>query len=284
MQIRNYYRWARNKLRSIWGYLVHAPNFSVVVFQMGKVGSKTVQESLVAAYRKLHQPVDIYHSHILTGFDEAEMLIRNERPNPEPSLRAIIDGKNLRKLIDETPSRKWRIISLVRDPVARNVATFFQNLQELVPEWSEHDENDPMLIQKLQQAFLNVQTIHSEPVRWFDEQLLPVCGMDVFAESFPHEVGYKIYNPKSRTPVLLIRLEDLNQVGATAIQEFLGLDNFGLINTNIGEEKDYAQLYGLFKQNPLPNEYIQAMYTTKYARTFYTETELSKFSLRWKNI
>lgn len=284
MPIRGYYRWARKRLRGLWAYVVGAPDFSVIVFQMGKVGSKTVQESLIRAYKKLRQPVDVHHSHILTGFDEAENIIRKERSNPEPSLRAIIDGKQLRKLIDEASGQTWKIISLVRDPVARNVATFFQNLHEFVPDWNKHDENDPLLIQKLQREFLNIQTIHSEPVRWFDEQLLPISGVDVFSETFPHETGYKIYNSDSRTPVLLIRLEDLNRVGGTAMKEFLGLNNFELVNTNIGDEKDYAQLYRRFKQHPLPDDYIQKIYNTKFARTFYSEVEISRFSLKWKNI
>jgi hypothetical protein len=111
-----------------------------------------------------------------------------------------------------------------------------------------------------------------------------VFGVDVFEGSFPHERGYKIYNQNSRTPVLLIRLEDLDRVGAPAMQEFLGVKNVRLHNANIGEEKDYAELYRLFKQYPLPNVYLREMYTTKFARTFYTDEELEKFSLKWQGM
>jgi glycosyltransferase involved in cell wall biosynthesis len=259
------------------------PNFSIIVFQMGKVGSKTVQESLIRAYESQGMPVDVYHSHILCGFDEAEAIIRRERPNPEPSLAAITDGRKLRKVIDESPdNHHWKIISLVRDPVARNIATFFDNLNEFVPNWREQDDRtSPEFIPMLQQAFLNVKTIHSEPYRWFDEQLLPVFGVDVFAESFPRDTGYKIYHPSPNISVLVIRLEDLDRIGGLAVQEFLGLDDFELFKTNVGEEKSYAGLYQLFKQAPLPEEYIQETYSTKYAKTFYTDAERIRFSLNW---
>jgi len=282
MRNQNLYQRATRKLRAILGQLNGAPNYSIVVFQMGKVGSKTVQESLIRAYENLRQPVDVYHSHILTRFDESEEIIRKERPNPEPSLGAIAYGRELRKLIDESPKRQWKIISLVRDPVARNIATFFENIQEVIPDWQTPSYlNDPSVIQNVQRAFLNIKTIHSEPYRWFDEQMKPVFGVDVFASSFPCETGYNIYNPQSRMSILVIRLEDLNRIAPFAVKDFLELDNFKLFNANIGEKKEYAELYHRFKQYPLPDEYLNEIYNTKYAHTFYTKEELENFKLQW---
>lgn len=282
MQHQSYRQHLTGTLRSIWGRVVGAPNFSIIVFQMGKVGSKTVQESLIRAYRKLHQPVEIYHSHILCNFENAEAIIRKERLNPEPTLAVINAGRELRRQIDESLDRQWKIITLVRDPIARNVGTFFQVLDEHIPNWKQRYDSNALTVEDVQKAFLNAGSIHTEPVRWFDEQLLPVFGVDVFSESFPRETGYKIYHPDSRISVLLIRLEDLERIGALAIEEFLGLKGIELFNTNIGDEKDYAELYRLFKQKPLPDEYIREMYSTKCAKTFYTSTDIAKFTLKWK--
>jgi len=282
MQHRNPYQRITRNLRGIWRQLTSAPNYSIIVFQMGKVGSKTVQASLIRAYKNLRQPVDVYHSHILTRFDESEEIIRRERPNPAPSLGAITNGRGLRRLIDESPQHQWKIISLVRDPVARNVATFFENIQEVIPDWQTPGYlNDPSAIQNVQQAFLDIKTIHSEPYRWFDEQMKPLFDVDVFASPFPHNAGYQIYNPQSRMSVMVIRLEDLNRIGSFAMKEFLRLDNFTLFNANIAEGKSYAELYRRFKQYPLPNKYLDEIYNTKYAHTFYTKNELEKFRDRW---
>ncbi|MBI4762490.1 MAG: putative capsular polysaccharide synthesis family protein [Chloroflexota bacterium] len=274
-------QFASRTLRSVWGHITGAPDFSIIVFQMGKVGSRTVYESLVRTYRKLRQPVDIYHSHILCNFENAEAIIRKERINPGPTLAVINAGRELRREIDSSPTRQWRIITLVRDPIARNVGTFFQVLDEHIPNWQEKYSNGMLHVEEVQQAFLNARSIHSEPVRWFDEQLLPVFGVDVFSEPFPRETGYKIYNANSRMPVLLIRLEDLNRVGALALQEFLGLKDIELVSTNIGEEKEYAELYRLFKQNPLPKDYINEMYSSRCAQTFYTPADIAGFTLKW---
>lgn len=282
MQNRSLRQHVRKTLRSLWGRVVGAPDFSIIVFQMGKVGSRTVYESLARAYKKLHQPVDIFHSHILCNFENAEAIIRKERPNPEPTLAVINAGRELQRQIDESSERQWRIITLVRDPIARNVGTFFQVLDEHLPHWKQRYNANRLTVEDVQKAFLDAGSIHSEPVRWFDEQLLPVFGVDVFSEPFPRETGYKIYNPNSRTSVLLIRLEDLNRVGALAMDEFLGLKNLELFSTNIGDEKEYAELYKLFKTHPLPDEYIREMYSTKYAQTFYTKADIDGFALRWK--
>lgn len=282
MQNRSLRQHVRKTLRSLWGRVVGAPDFSIIVFQMGKVGSRTVYESLARAYRKLHQPVDIYHSHILCNFENAEAIIRKERPNPEPSLGAIAYGKELRKIMAENPDRKWKIISLVRDPVARNIGTFFDNLHEFIPDWYKQKQDDLHFVQQAQNVFIEIQSIHSEPVRWFDEQLLPMFGVDVFSKPFPRDTGYKIYHPNSKNSILIIRLEDLDRIGSLAMKEFLGLNNFELINANIGDEKAYAELYRLFKQYPLPDKYIHQMYNTKYARTFYTEADIARFSAQWR--
>lgn len=257
-------------------------NFSIIVFQMGKVGSKTIQESLINAYADIGIQTDIHHSHILCGFEQSELIIRKERLNPEPSLGAISNGRVLRKLIDENPNYQWKIISLVRDPVARNVATFFDNLHEFVPNWYTYKQDDPALMQIVQKAFISEQTIHTEPYRWFDEQMLPVFGIDVFSEPFPKEKGYKIYNPDSITPVLIIRLEDLNRIAHVAVKEFLGLDHFQISNANTAKEKPYAQIYSLFKEQPLSSEYINAIYNSKYAQLFYSEEEIRNFRQSWQ--
>ncbi len=45
--------------------------------------------------------MNVYHSHILSGFDTAEKIIRKERLNPEQTLGVIDAGRQLRKMMDE---------------------------------------------------------------------------------------------------------------------------------------------------------------------------------------
>jgi hypothetical protein len=103
----------------------------------------------------------------------------------------------------------------------------------------------------------------------------------LFATEFPTETGYKIYQEK-RADVLLMRLESLNECFTDAIQGFLGYDNLQLVNTNVGNQKDYADLYRAFKDIiQLPESYLDKLYSSKFAQHFYNSTELAQFKEKW---
>jgi len=282
-KLRNFYQRVLGRVKSrLKIQNTEKPNFSIIVFHMGNAGSKAVQESLIRSYESLGLSMNVYHSHILCGFDEAEEIIHRERLNPEQKLAAINQGRELRKMIDVSGDRQWKIISVVRDPVARNIGAFFQALEEHIPDWKQRYADGKLTIDDVQKAFLNAGSSHTELDRWFDEQLLPVSGVDIFAEAFPRDTGYKIYDHDSKMPVLVIRWEDLERIGGLALQEFLGLGNIELIDGYTGGEEESADLYRLFKQNGLPDRYLQEVYSTKYVKTFYTETEIARFCVNWQ--
>ena len=102
----------------------------IVVYQMGKVGSRSVYEALV----DLRLAVPVYHAHVLEDLDNMAESIKKQFPNPVHSLRVIRAGKRLRQLIDSNPTQHWHIITLVRDPIARNVSRFFHSIEEVLPD------------------------------------------------------------------------------------------------------------------------------------------------------
>jgi glycosyltransferase involved in cell wall biosynthesis len=255
----------------------------ILVYQMGKVGSKTVEQSLLHAYESVGVQVPIHHVHLLNELDALGQKAIQEIPNPIESLQAMAEYKKLRQEIDENPEQHWNIISLVRDPIARNIATLFQVLSGFVPDWRERYANGKLDVRELQECLINTSIINDSPNQWFDMQIkqIPAFGIDVYAEPFPKELGYKIYPGTSCARLLLIRMENLNECAERAMHEFLGLKNFTIHNTNIGEDKDYAELYRTFKRTPLPLEYVRKIYNTKLARHFYNELELEAFTKRW---
>lgn len=253
----------------------------VAVFQMGKVGSKTVDESVAEAYRKRGKKVPVIHVHVLNNFDKIEKGLIAERGLGGGGFGAIRNGRILRNLIEKNPSIKWNVITLVREPVARNVGAFFQNLWSIIPDWRERYAKGNLTIEELQKVFISAMSVQNAPVAWFDEQLKPVFYVDVFSIPFPAEQGYYIYPETIRGRVLLIRLEDLNRIGPHAIKEFLELDEFELHNINIGENKEYAEIYKAFKSKPLPLDYVQKTYEIKVATHFYTPAEIAEFTRRW---
>ncbi len=253
----------------------------VIIYQVGKVGSRSILLSLQKTYQNLHMDVPVHHVHVLANLDELENNMRKNFANPVDNLAYIRKSKELRRQIDNDQKKNWKIISLVRDPVARNIGSFFQNLYEYIPDWQEQFKNGSLNLDLLQDYFLNNDSIHIAADWWFEQQLKPVFGIDVFESDFPKEVGYKIYTTNPRANLLLIRLENLNDCVQQAMEDFLGIEDFKLYNTNVGDEKDYAELYRAFKEKPLPREYVEKMYSTTSAKHFYSQEELDRFAKRW---
>jgi len=273
-----YYRFFINKIRQKQYPKV---NFDpILIYQMGKVGSTTVEQSLLEAYKKMGIRVPIYRYHILNNFDVHEQISRNNRPNIAETLAELNRGRILRKRIDNDKSTRWKIISLVRDPLAKTVAAFFQLINEFFPDWKKQFENGELTVDSLYHFFLSRMLGFNSSGNWFDAQIKAVFEFDVFAEPFPIETGYKIFS-NQRADLLLIRLEDLNTCAGKAIQEFLGIENFEILITNVGREKEYASLYQEFRSKPFPKEYVIRWYDTQYAKHFYSDEERMRFIKRW---
>ena len=111
---REYYRTAiRAKL------LLSGGREPVLVWQMGKVGSSTIVNSLHQA----RFDGAVFHVHVLSGalIGRGELFKKAVRQGTvaylyNVALRELLCGGN----------RRWKIISLVREPVGRNISAFFQ--------------------------------------------------------------------------------------------------------------------------------------------------------------
>lgn len=246
---------------------------------MGKVGSTSVDRSL----RAIGLPRGIYAAHLLNDLDELEQRAREAYPDPGETLAQIEKGRGLRKLLVAHPEITWDVITLVRDPVQRNVSAFFENLTEVIPDVYERHARGEISLAEVRDTFLD-RYDHNAPLDWFQSQLEPVFGIDVFATPFDAAEGYANYEAK-RAKLLLIRLENLTACGETAICEFLGLDHFELVTSNVGRQKRYHELYAEFEQTvTLPASYLARMYDSRLARHFYTDEEIEGFRRRWTKV
>ncbi len=263
---------------NLWNSVYHLN--PIIIHQMGKVGSKTVKLSLEKAYENIRFIPPVLHSHVLTNLDDIELAITREFGDNGRDREVIRDARQLNSVIFNNPHFRWSVISLVRDPVARNVGTFFDNLPMILPDWKQYYNSSEFNIRELQDIFLETGPIHSNVIGWFDHQLKPVFDVDVFATPFPQSTGYHIYH-SSRADLLLLRLEDLDRVAPQAMDEFLGLKDFKIYNANVAEDKDYAAIYRDFKQAGLPAEYVDRIYGSKIATHFYSQAELKAFREKW---
>ena len=253
----------------------------IVIYQMGKVGSLTIRSSLEELFRSLSLKIPMYHAHNLNNLESLEATIRTKWPNPAEALPQMKLDAELRMKIDSDSNQKWNVISLTRDPVARNISTLFQMLNIFFPDWESKYDQGKLSLDELQDFFVNKFSGGAAPAIWFDQQMKPVFDIDVYAYDFRHWQGYEIYPCKNNGKLLLLRLEDLDRVAQQAMKEFLKIENFRLIKSNMGMEKQYATLYHDFKKIPLPTAYLEKMYGTKYTKHFYTNQEIEKFYERW---
>ena len=128
----------------------------IVVYQMGKVGSSSVTESL-----KLAGVNHVFHVHRMNPDNiqrvRKEYLDNNQRPLDEKV------GERLCRSIVER-RRKAKFITLVREPISRNISAFFQNFMRFTG--AEYDDAD-YTIEELVEIFIRDYK-HSVPSTWFD--------------------------------------------------------------------------------------------------------------------
>jgi|TARA_B100000315_G_scaffold49999_1_gene44598 hypothetical protein len=67
-----------------------------------------------------------------------------------------------------------------------------------------------------------------------------------------------------------------------ALGRLLGCDSIELQRMNIGEGKDYAELYLRFLEEfSPPSEMVTRLYSAPYVQAFYNESEIEEFKREW---
>lgn len=264
----------------------------IINYQMGKVGSSTVQASLEA--RNTGCPV--YHVHFLNPIRVAELEDERRKHFGTDRHGYLKRSWLYRFLYEEIQKRdrRWKLVTLVRDPIARNVSTFFENLVVREKPGSEsYTVSSDYYGLEIEVAVDNVHPLielfmdrlaHDRPLRYFDDEVKTVFGIDVFASEFPRPDGYQIISGE-QADLLVIRLDDLDRCAARAFSEFLGMDNFELRRTNVGSDKTYATLYKAFKRSFRASaDYADRMYGAKFSSHFYDEAEIRAFRNKWTQV
>jgi hypothetical protein len=245
----------------------------------------------------------IYHLHWLVPDrlrHEERLHIETERKLRDTSYRRqsrpryVWQGQYLSRQVAALPSTgdKWKVITMIRDPVARNVSAFFENLELFGFDYRSRLQSDsidaimPDLERLFREQYVDgsgATRVDSDPLTWFDEELKTVFDVDVFKRAFPVQQGFAIYHaPKAE--ILMMRLKDLNQHAGAAFKRFLGIETQLQPRDNVAAEKDYAPLYQRFLETfEMPESYLDQMYTSKVSQHFYTDEELERFRSRWKH-
>lgn len=266
-----------------WSLLHNQP---LLIYQMGKVASTSVENSISdnlssmpllrfhnLSEDALNREVDNYYFP-RSGFNRK---LRNVFP--EHLFISYFVRDFIRRKFNHN-KRKWKIITLVRDPIARNISGFFQGITLRIPDF--YDRINTISYEELYSAFID-RYQHDTPLVWFDLELKPFFGIDVYSEPFPEEKGYKIYS-NATTELLLLKAEELNYCFSNAMWDFLSVKDICLKSTNQASQKIYSNIYKQFIERiVLPQWYIDKMYESKLVRHFYSEREIQSFISKWQS-
>lgn len=242
----------------------------ILVFQMGKVGSSSILTSLLD-----HGLPFTIHIHRLNP------------ENIDARARTVDDMLQASHLESErwiyhniTQSDKpVKYITLVREPLGRAMSHYFENLSYITGV-----ENAQAVIDlpKLQEMFIEKYLWEIIAKDWFDDELKPVSGIDVYETPFNTEAGYNLYQ-RDNTKVLLLKLEISDEDKQSAIADFIGEPDFKLKRSNDTSQKSYAELYRIFRKTiVLPQHVLEKVYAMKMAQHFYTQEEIQNYIKKWQ--
>jgi len=222
----------------------------VFIFQMGKVASSSIYHSLKKQY-----PGAVGHAHHIGSSNWASELFYHwyKRGN------------------------QIKIISPIRDPIGRNVSSFFQQYSDYT---KKEFEQLNLGTDKLINDFIN-QYPHDVPLTWFDDNIKKYFDIDIYDTEFS-STGSKVYS-SNNVSLLVFRIDLDDLLKEKAIQEFLDFESFRLCNKNVSSNKEYYDIYKQFINTiRLPEAYLLKMKNSKFFNYFYTNNEIEKIISRWK--
>ncbi|MEE9338620.1 MAG: putative capsular polysaccharide synthesis family protein [Methylococcaceae bacterium] len=245
----------------------------VLIWQMGKVGSKTIADSLLqSGYQGA-----IFHKHALSD----NLIFSGEgfKRAKSQGNKSYLYNQVLRDVVLRKDSRwNWKIISLTREPISRNISAFFQNLDIYFPDYNRNDSkyNSQEIIRVFFQDFT-----HNRVLDWFDNEIKALLDLDIYAIPFDKERGYQVYSSDNFS-VLVIKMEKITDVASEAMCQYLKIDHINLSDSNKSDDKFYSKIYREVKDNILiPEDYLTTMYESKYCKHFYLNKEIKVFRDKW---
>lgn len=241
----------------------------IIVYQMGKVGSSSVSDSL-----KAYGLGRVFHVHRMNPDNiervRQEYLAHDEIPPDEST------GERLyADVVDR--GREARFITFVREPISRNMSAFFQNFKRFTG--VEYEDAD-FTVEELIDLFVEGYR-HPVPLTWFDVEMKQTLGIDVYEHPFPKEGGHLTVK-EGNFELLILKLEVNDTIKERAIAEFLGFEDFRLTSSNVGQDKHYSRTYQRFLRNiRLPKSYVELMCDSCYTRHFYSAAEVEAVRSEW---
>ena len=257
-------RQLHHSLRAAYDLLRAQPR-PLLVYQMGKVGSSSVCDALLAAGLR---PLQV---HVL-GKKSAESRRRfAEQGLPLPYHKYV---EQLLQVYLRLTKQRVKIITLVRDPIARVVSNSYQ-----AGERYDRDTGDATaMVESLTKKLLQANAL-GYCYNWFDEEIREVFGMDIVVQAFDRERGH-IQLSGQRAEVLVLKLERLDELWPV-IGSFVGRDVAAKRSNIRSQSRDGETYQGVRAALSLPRDHVERLYDHPWMRHFYADQEVAAFIEQW---
>lgn len=166
-------------------------------------------------------------------------------------------------------SKYEKVITMSRDPVARNISRFFniynQSLVGLSPK-------------EIETQFMKFNWDY--PLKWFDTYFNPHF-FNVYDSTFYRKRGWQIYGD-----ILVIRMENLSSGLQNAFIQLFDLPEDTHVQVehraNATLNKEYGETYADFLEYiKFDDDFLDKMYDNQYCNHFYYKKEIAEFKKRW---
>lgn len=242
----------------------------ILVHQMGKVGSTTVCQTLRKAG---FSPWHLHHVSAARWHDARQWYFdTGQRSLPRHFYLDL-----MARLYLNSTFHRVKVITLVRDPIARYVSSMFQ-----VPKLHGIDPDQPsnQIAHKIEKKLSDTKLEYA--YTWFSEEFETVHDFDVFAHRFSKKQGYDTYTTE-RADIMIIQVERLSDVIEGALSDFV---NFPLrmVRANVGGKKERGSKYSqVKKQIRLSSVICRDLYDSRWMRHFYSEQQIRDFTKKWSS-
>ena len=265
----------RRAYRRMVARAVRGPTPPVLVYAMPKVASTAAADALRSI-----EGLSVFQVHLISAVGIRRLREDMRRRGLNGLGHDAGDIADLGQALDAgliRPRRPAKIVSLVREPIARNISFYFETLDVL---WQTENAHEKVGLERLMSEFHDRFT-HERVLEWFDKEFKPTLGIDVYAQPFPREAGFR---PIDSGPyeVLIMRHDLDDRLKEKLLADLVGVRSVSLAPKNIGARKAYSDTYREFLSRiRLPEDYVDLMLGSKYARHFFSAEELARLRAKW---
>ncbi len=228
--------------------------YDTIVYTMGKCASTTVARSLQDS------GINCYDVHCL----QLERLSKSILKHSQDSNSEKISLQYSQSLYAYNACRHYervRIVTLLREPVMRNLSAAFQNLP------AELKGNTEEIVKRVLQCGTQV------PDGWFHNDFIPVTKINIFDEQINPSRDH-FFRHEGNFDILIIKISAGNNRMSELLSTFFDTE-IKITNRNEMRNKWYKDDYNQVKNNLplLGKKYLEECFSLRYFTKFYSVEE-----------